>query len=160
MSVELSTAGILVKWCIEGTTGGRPTTGYVEIPEIKSIPEFNPEPSQLETTPLSATVWKTYINGLKDVGGAIGVTANFCKEFYEGWNAMVSSYSSGGGKPIWVEFVIPGFKTGSTTPKQTSFYFPAIPSELGFGGAEVDSVLETTAYLTPCGAPVWADAST
>lgn len=52
---------------------------------------------------------------------------------------------------MWIEFVI---------PTMSSFYFRAVPTELGFGGAEVDSVLETTAYLTPNSAPVWAAAST
>ena len=33
------------------------------------------------------------------------------------------------------------------------FFFTAIPSPLGFGGAEVDAVLENVVYLTPTNAP-------
>ena len=55
MAIELSTAGIKVKYAVETTAGTRPTTGYTEIPEIKSIPEFGTDINTLQTTPLSAT---------------------------------------------------------------------------------------------------------
>lgn len=57
MANEFSTAGITLKYAVAtGTT--RPTSGYTTIPSIKSMPEFNPEPSSLEVTDLSDTVWK------------------------------------------------------------------------------------------------------
>lgn len=58
MANEISTAGIALKWAVETTAGTRPTTGFATIPNIKSIPEFNPEPSTLEVTDLSDTEWK------------------------------------------------------------------------------------------------------
>ena len=152
MAVELSTAGIVVKYAMESTAGTRPTTGYTAIPGVKSIPDVNPEPNQLDVTPLEETVQHRYIPGLKDPGGAIGLTCNYYSDFVTAWEAMMTAYAAlTGGKGMWVEFAIPGMN---------SFYFRAVPTELGFGGAEVDSVLETTAYLTPNSAPVWAAAST
>ena len=58
MANEFSTAGITLKYAVEATAGTRPTTGFTAIPGIKSMPEFNPEPSSLEVTDLSDTVWK------------------------------------------------------------------------------------------------------
>ena len=58
MANEISTAGILLKYAVETTAGTRPTTGFTQIPNVKSIPEFNAEPSNLEVTDLSDTVWK------------------------------------------------------------------------------------------------------
>ena len=55
MANELSTAGVLVKYIVEETGGTRPTTGYTTIPNIKSTPDINPEPSGLDVTDLSAT---------------------------------------------------------------------------------------------------------
>lgn len=152
MALELSTAGIKVKYCMEATASTRPTTGYTVIHGVKSIPEFNPEPSTLEVTDLSDTEWKRYIPGLRDPGGAIGLTVNDFETFRTDWNAMLTSYKAlTDGKGMWIEYAIPGMD---------SLFFRAIPSELGFNGAEVDSVLENVAYLTPNSAPVWETAST
>ena len=74
--IQLSTAGVTLLYAAEATAGTRPTTGYEKISEIKSIPELNPEPDNLETTTLEETERKTYVPGLKDIGGALSFTAN------------------------------------------------------------------------------------
>lgn len=142
MANEISTAGIRLAYCVETTAGTRPATGYTKISSIKSMPEFNPEPSSLEVTDLSDEVWKRYIEGLKDPGGALGFTANMTAAFQTEWSTLVSAYETaiGDNKSTWFEIQIPGMQ---------SFYFAGIPSDLGFGGADVDSVLEVTAYITP-----------
>lgn len=152
MAIELSTAGMIVKYGIETSANTRPTTGYVQIHGVKSIPEFNPEPSTLEVTDLSDAEWKRYIPGLKDPGSAMGLTVNFYETFKNDWDTMLSAYKSASatGLGLWVEYVIPGMD---------SYYFRAVPSDLGFNGADVDSVLENVAYFTPNSAPVWASAS-
>lgn len=58
MAIELSTAGILVKWAVETTAGTMPTTGYSVLKGVKSLGEMNPEPETLEVTDLSDTEWK------------------------------------------------------------------------------------------------------
>lgn len=153
MALELSTAGIKVKYCVETTSGTRPSSSFITIPGVKSIPSFNPEPSTLEVTDLSDTAWKRYIPGLKDPGGAIGLTVNMTTAFKSAWGSFVSAAQAGASasKATWIEFSI---------PQMDSFYFPCTPSELGFNGADTDSVLENVAYITPNGAPVWAAAST
>lgn len=152
MAIELSTAGINVKYAIETSANTRPTSGYSAIRGVKSISEFNPEPGQLETTPLAATEWKTYIPGLKDPGGVQSLTVNDYADFRTDWNAMLDAYNAAKatGLAVWVEYSI---------PDMDSYYYRAVPSALGFNGAEVDSVLENVAYFTPNSAPVWATAS-
>ena len=83
MAIELSTAGIKMGYAVEETAGTMPTTGYTVIPSLKSIPSLNPAPDTLETTDLSQTEYKTYIDGLKDLGGALTFTANLTQEFTE-----------------------------------------------------------------------------
>lgn len=153
MALELSTAGISLKYAVESVAGTRPTSGYTAIPGVKSIPSFNPEPNNLEVTDLQDAEWKRYIPGLKDPGGAIGITVNHYSAFRTAWETMLSAYATGkaADKALWIEIAIPG---------EDSFYFGAVPSALGFNGAEVDSVLENVAYLTPNTAPLWDDAST
>lgn len=152
MSLELSTAGILLKYAVETTKGARPTTGYTTIPNVKSLPEFNPEPSTLDVTDLSDTVWKRYIPGLKDPGGALSVSVNMTTAFKTAWESLVTAAKTGleSDKSTWFEFYVPDFG---------SFYFSGMPSELAFAGAEVDGVFEGAAYITPNTIEGWGESS-
>lgn len=148
----VSTAGMNVKYATGAT---RPTTGFTVIPGCKVIPELFNDPNTLQTTPLSATKNHTYIKGLGDSGGSIAITVNDYSEFRTVWNACVSAYGElADGSQMWFEISYP---EGSDLD---SFYFPGEPLALGFGGAEVDSVLENNANILPQGDYVFAAAST
>ena len=149
--MDLSTAGIKFAWAVESTKGTKPST-FTAIPGAKSIPEMNPEPATLETTSLDATIWKTYIAGLKDPGGALGITFNDNDEFQTAWNALLSAYETAKstGKATWVEFYVPNMTKG--------FFMTVDVAALGFGGADVDAVLENTGYIVPKGNIGWETA--
>ena len=148
---DLSTAGIKFAYAVETTAGTKPSA-FTAIAGAKSIPEMNPEPATLETTSLDATVWKTYIAGLKDPGGALGITFNDNDTLQTAWAAFKSAYDTAKASNLatWVEFYVPGMTN--------AFYMTVDVSELGFGGAEVDSVLENTGYIVPNGNIGWATA--
>lgn len=152
--IDLSTAGVSIQYCVESSPGERPTTGYTAIPGIKALPDLNPEPSSLETTTLDATEWKTYIPGLKDVGGAVSMTANNTEAFQTAWGDLVEAASTAkeSGNSTWFAIVIPGLTK--------SFFFAAEPSPLGLSAIEVDSVLEIEPYLTPTAIHGWDTAPT
>ena len=154
MAIALSTAGILVKYAVESTAGTRPTTGYAAIPDVKSIPEFGTDVNALQSTPLSATTNHTYIEGLRDSGGAVQLTVNDSDSFQTAWAGVLSDYATGqaSGLATWFEYAIPGMAK--------SFFFPGKPLALGFGGADVDEVLENTISIVPTGDYTWATAST
>lgn len=155
MANAVSTAGMNVKYCVESTAGTRPTTAYTVIPGVKAIPAMFNDPNTLQSTPLSATKNHTYIPGLGDSGGAIALTVNDYAAFRSAWTSCVSAYEAlTGGKQMWFELAYP---TGSTLD---SFYFPAEPLPLGFGGADVDSVLENNMNVVPQGDYIFASAST
>lgn len=143
MAIDLSTAGVTVQYAAETTAGTKPTTGYTKIPGIKAIPDLNPEPSGLDTTTLEAEEWKTYIQGLKDPGGAIQFTANNTEEFQTAWTTLVEAYNTAiaADKEVWFAVVIPSLTK--------SFYFSGKPSDLGLSAIEVDAVLEIQPYITP-----------
>ena len=153
MALEISTAGVALKYAVESTAGTRPTTGYTAIPNIKQTPDFNPEPSTLEVTDLADLVWKRYIAGLKDPGGAMSFTANLTAAFKTAWETLVSAYETGiaSSKQTWFEINV---------PTVGSFYFAGIPSELGINGMSVDEVAEITVYVTPNQIHGWDTAST
>lgn len=154
MSIRLSTAGIKLGYAVEATAGTRPTTSssYTFLSEIKEIPEINPEPSQLETTTLDETEYRTYIPGLKDMGSALGFLMNLTQDSKTAWETMVTASVTGkvAGKATWYVIQIPGITE--------CVYFGGEPSSLGVPGASVDAVLEATGYVTPTTAPIWAAA--
>lgn len=154
MANALSTAGMLVKYCVESTAGTRPASGYTVLPGCKAIPAIFNDPNTLQSTPLSATKNHTYIMGLNDSGGAIAITVNDYPAFRTAWTACVSAYAGlTGGKQMWFEVYYPD-------SGMDSFYFPGEPLDLGFGGADVDSVLENNANILPTGDYLFAAAST
>ena len=141
MALEFSTAGVLLKYAVETTAGTKPSA-FTTINGIKSIPDFNPTPSNLDCTDLSDTQYKRSIPGLQDPGGALAFKANLTAAFETAWGALVtaSETAKGDGKATWFEVYVPGFK---------GFYFTGIPSALGMPAMEVDSVIEIDAYITP-----------
>jgi hypothetical protein len=109
----------------------------------------------LQSTPLSATKNHTYIEGLNDSGGSIQLTVNDYDAFRTAWTACVAAFDElTGGKTMWFEIA---YQDGSNLE---SFYFPAQPLKLGFGGADVDAVLENNLNLAPQGDYEFAAAST
>ena len=148
-AIAMSTAGVTVNYAVEATAGTRPTTGYIKIPSIKSVPEMNPSPETLETTDLSQTEFKTYVEGLKDLGGALAFLANFTTELEEAWTTLVSAYKTAkeSGKAVWFEIKHPGLVK--------SVFFTGQPSAMGLPAMAVNSVLETNLYITPTNAPTW-----
>ena len=147
MAINLSTAGVQLQYAVEETAGTRPTSGYKRIKGIKSTPSLNPSPDALETTTLDELEYKTYIDGLKDVGGAIDFTFNLTEELITAWDELMTAYEAGKatGKATWFTIVIPGLTN--------SFYFTGNPSAMGLPETSVNSVLEITNYITPTNAP-------
>jgi len=150
MAIELSTAGITLSWKEEATAGTRPTTGYNILEGLKEIPDLAPAPESLETTTLDATEYKTYINGLKDLGGALGFMFNMTQAFITDWDALITAYGTAkaAGKEVWFKIYVPGLTK--------AVYFTGIPSELGMPGVSVNAVLEINAYITQSSGLLWA----
>lgn len=152
--IALSTAGVTVGYAVETAANTRPTTGYTAIPDIKEVPDFNPEPETIEATDLEETEYKFYVAGLKDVGGALAFTANFTEKLQTMWEELVEEYETAlsAGKRVWFEIKHPKL------PK--SVFFPGEPARMGLPSMGVSSILETSLYITPNGSPEWAEKST
>ena len=152
--IALSTAGVIVGYAVETTANTRPTTGYTAIPDLKEVPDFNPEPETHEATDLEETEYKFYVQGLKDVGGALGFLANFTQKLQDEWGNLVEAYEAAAaeGKRVWFEIKHPGLAK--------SVFFPGQPAAMGLPGMSVNGILETTVYITPNGSPEWQTKST
>ena len=154
MGIAITTAGVTFGYAVETEKGERPVSGYVLIPDIKEIPEMNPEPETLETTVLSETEFKTYTGGLKDLGGALSFLANYTTDLETVWGELVEAYTTAAESDLSVWFEIKHPKLDK------SVFFAGQPSAMGLPAMSVNSVLETNLYITPINAPVWEAKST
>ena len=148
MAIDLTSIGVRTLWAAEVTKGVTPTTA-ARFTGVKSIPELTSDPEALETTTLDALEFKTYIPGLKDLGGALGLTANLSQELKDQWDDMMTAYETAAAaeKRLWMFFDIPGI--------DEAFGFTFQPTPMSPGAIEVNSVLETTLYVTPTNEPAW-----
>lgn len=157
MSIAIGSMGARVYYT-EAVEAVIPTgeQNWIEIPEIKNIPSLSPAPDTLETTPLSNTGYKTYINGLRDLGGALEFTVNLTQTLIDIWNGKTIPDGSSvmekfnalpKGNCLWLVVVHPGL--------DQSVYFPFEPAKLGLPEMSVNSVLEATLAITPIGEVEW-----
>ena len=152
MALEFSTIGVKIKYACESTAGSRPATGYTNIPDVKSIPEIQLSPSQLEVTNL-VDQYKRYIPGVQDPGTDFNMTANMTASLKAVWASLCTSANSAwaSGKSTWFEVSIPNFD---------SFYFAGLPVSLGMSAQGVDAVEEANLHIIPNQIAGWAAAST
>jgi hypothetical protein len=152
VAIDLSTAGIRVGYAFESTSGVRPQSNYVNLPNPKSIPDMNPEPNALDITSLNDTEWKRYMEGLKDMGGSLGLTFGMSEAFFDLWETICDTddANKANGLRTWFVFYVPGLTN--------SFLLPVDPSRIGMPSAEVDSVLDVTVNVLPIGEPTWETA--
>lgn len=154
MSQRYSTAGMFLCYAVESSAGSRPTTGYTKIPEIKSMPSFNPAPDTIDSTTLSETEYRTYVEGLKDLGGALEYGANLTADLITAWQTCVTAHDTAeaSDKATWFAVVHPKL--------EKAVFFKGDPSPLGLNEASVGAMAETTLYITPNSAPEWQDKPT
>lgn len=150
MSQRLSTAGMLLAYCIEDTAGTKPTTGYTVVPEVKSMPSLNNAPNSIDVTPLSETESMQYIAGLKDSGGVLEFSANLTEDLITAWNTtLLTAYTTAAAsnKACWFAVI---------HPKLTkAVFFKGEPVALGLNEASVGAAAETTLYIAPQSAPAF-----
>ena len=153
MSQRFSTASMRLYYAVETSAGTRPTTGLVKIPEIKSIPSFNPAPETIQSTTPEETEYHTYVEGLKDLGGALEFGANLTEDLITAWGTCNTAHDAlTGGKAMWFYILHDGLSEAVA--------FEGDPAPLGLNEATVGNMLETTLYITPNSAPEWVSKPT
>ena len=84
----------------------------VTLKGVKSIPSLNPSPDSLETTDLNQEEYKTYIDGLKDIGGALEFTFNLSNDLVDAWDTLMEAYETAkqSNKATWFLIYVPRIK--------------------------------------------------
>ena len=137
-AINLSTAGVSLVYAVETTAGTRPTSGYTKLTGLKSTPSLNPAPETLESTTLDELEFKTYVKGLRDLGGSLEFTFNLTQNLVNEWDALITAYETAkaSNKETWFAVVIPGLTK--------AFFFTGEPSAMGVPETSVNSILEIT----------------
>lgn len=154
MSERLATMGLWLGYAVETTAGERPTSGYKRVPEVKTMPSFNPAPETIESTTFEEMEYKTYVPALKDLGGALEYGANLTNDLGDFWDEVLDAYetASAARKAMWWVMAHPSLNF--------ALYFMGKPSPFSLNESAVSAMLETTLYITPSSGPIKADAPT
>lgn len=150
MAIDLTTAGVHLKYAVETAANTRPTSGYTDLPGVKSTPSLNPAPEALDATTLNEKEYIIYVQGLKDLGGSLEFTFNLTQSLLDVWDTLMtaSEAAKASGKSTWFMIDVPGLSE--------AVFFRGDPADTGLPAMEVNTVLETTMYITPTGEPIWA----
>jgi len=148
--MRVSTAGMFLAYCVESTKGVRPVAGYKIIPEVKSMPSFNPAPETIQSTTLLETEYHTYVEGLRDLGGALEYGANLTDDLMTFWENLLAEFDTAQAtdKAMWFCVVHPKLAK--------AIFFEGDPAPIGLNEAAVGGMAETTLYITPNSAPIMA----
>lgn len=133
-----SSAGIKLYYG-ESTDGKAVPRTWTEIPDVTAVPALGGEPNMLDCTPLSETVQKQYIPGLKDPGGALGYTVNMTPAMLTATDAASTAPTAPKRMAFAVEF-----------PEPLSCYYWYIGTGVPVtpGDTEVDAVIQSTFYTS------------
>ena len=148
MGTPLAAIGVKIGYYVSSTVVDTPphaaANTYTHIPDLKTTGDFNPAPNTADATTFDNEEYTTYVDLLKDLGGAIEFSANFTDAFKTAWDACVSAYADG---KMWFVVDIDGVNK--------SVYFLGKPSALGMPSLTANSLIETSVFVTPVGEPVW-----
>lgn len=142
MSQRVTTAGMYLCWAAETTAGERPTAGYTVLPEIKSMPDLNQEPNNIDSTTLLETEYETSEPGLKSVG-VLTYGANMTDDLEDIVNDLIDDQdaSAAAGKRIWFAEVNPKLKNAT--------FFAGKVSNINLSEANTNAMGDTSIYITP-----------
>lgn len=154
MGIAITSIGVKISYAIEAVKETRPTTGYIHIPDLKEFPDIDSEPNTADATTFDDLTYTKYVTLLKDLGGALSITANMTNDLREVWKTFYNSHveANKNGLRAWIAIDIPGLTEAA--------FIPVEPSPLGISALSANSLVEQTLYITPVGEPVFSEKPT
>lgn len=144
MGTPLSSIGVKVCYKSGSYSSTYPSSGFTAIPDMKSTPDFSSAPNTADASTFDNEEYTTYVELLKDLGGAVQFTANLTSDFITAWGNVVTAASTTG---CWIGIDIPGVSN--------SVVFYGMPSPIGMPALTANSLMEATVSVTPYYEPKW-----
>lgn len=126
-------------------TSAEAVKDWTRVPDVKNLPGLGAEPNGIDTTTIAETVQETQISGLKSAN-TLEVTANLTDKLEACWNTGVCGATVAAGSNLYFCWYHPKLAKSSA--------FVGEPTPLDFGDSDVNSVLETSLYITMASSPV------
>lgn len=142
-NVGNSTLGMALLYGIGASADAVST--WRRIPDVKNLPALGSEPNGIDTTTIAETVQETQVSGLKSAN-TLEVTANFTNNLETCWNTGVCGAELEDDEYLYFCWYHPNLTKASA--------FVGDPTPLDFGDSDVNSVLETSLYITMASSPV------
>lgn len=148
-NLPLSTIGVKVSYCVETSTGVRPTSGYKVLSGIYSTPSFNIAPNTTDAGDFSNEKFTTKLQLLSELPDNLEFGMRFGEQSATDWNDLVSAYETGiaTSKETWFCIDIPKYSK--------SIFITGRPSALGMPELQYNSGIDAVGYVTPTGEPVY-----
>lgn len=138
-----STLGMALLYGIAATAAA--VDSWTRVPDVKNLPALGSEPNGIDTTTIAETVQETQVSGLKSAN-TLEVTANLTDALEACWNTGVCGATVASGSHLFFCWYHPKLAKASA--------FIGDPTPLDFGDSDVNSVLETSLYITMASSPV------
>lgn len=143
MGTPLSSIGVKIGYAAGAASAT--VTSFTHIPDMKSTPDLSPTPNTADATTFDNEEYTTYVELLKDLGGALQFNANLTDEFKDAWGDVCTAAATNNG--CWFAIDIPGITE--------SIRFFGMPSALGLPALTANSLMEVTVSITPYSEPEW-----
>lgn len=155
MGQALSTLGIRLFYAIGTSTStdvkDAPKSGWKELPDPYKLPKTSAAAESHDASTLNNKKYKTFAQGLIDVGGSLPFEFNMNDDTYTAWNTMLTEWEAVKDQnyPVWFYTVHPVFsKVGA---------FAGTPSIMGQPESNTNDVWRVETSVTPTGEPGWVE---
>lgn len=144
----LAAIGVKIGYKSGTSSDTAPSSGFTHISDLKSTGELNPAPNTADATTFDNKEFTTFVELLKDLGGAIDFGANLTDDFIDDWEDVCDAAATNGG--CWFAITVDGLDS-----TRNSVVFFGKPSAMGMPGMTANSLIETTVRIVPITEPVW-----
>ena len=134
--LEITSVGAKVKYAFESTSGVRPTSGYVVLPDVNEAPEQDLSVETIDVSNITDYITR-YAPGRQDPGGDQAFTLNHTDAVIGIWENLCAEaeIKKAEGKQLWFEYWFPG--------ADKSYFWAGYPMSLGTSGIaqnELDTI--------------------
>lgn len=162
MSLALTSIGVTTYYTIgkltkdaEGKYVEVPTDKkFIQIPDVREIPDMSPDPDTIEVTSLEDTEYKRYRPALRDLGGVLSYTTNLTQEIIDEWNGRAfvktTDTTPQAGKTYYKKEGVDYIPVKNPTDIEDNFYEHQEPSSDKYSVMYQDAHLEEDETLWIC----------
>ena len=139
MALEITSVGAQVAYAFDTTSGQKPTSGFMILPDVNEAPEFDLSLETVDASNITDKITR-YVPGRQDPGGDAAYTLNHTNNVIDVWESLVATadtnYASG--KRLWWAYIYPD--------ADDAYYWAGRPLALGSSGISQNALSTIPAH--------------